>query len=522
MHRCLLISEILCTILKFTQQCNESFTEDGLEDQKLGKRTLASLAQTCRAISSPALDRLWVRLDSLDPLIKLLPRRFWSKMPSQFITIFGRMLIGKKHWLRFRQYAVRVQFLHGPCRGIPSSVQFNVVTALARFPKASLPLLPNLTELVWSGPSPLNNADLTVILLVKFFAGPGVTSLSLFLDHWPWSASIRAVLSDLPNICPNVTSFTCAIQWPYPQPDITARYVVDIVRRWPHLQALQISPCCYRLVTTQLASKPTLTTLGILINDLEPVYCVLRLPDSIHTFSLDIHGDWDSLHGLETLQGSLAHFHLRIFVFLSCSQRMRDFLQTLPTHLDNTQLRSLTIEVTHLPLFESFSSLTEPFLESLYAFSALRTLDLSSFCALGLNDAVYARMATMWPELTSLKVGTTSVSKRRPVASVVAVIAVLRSCPHLQTLHIVFNGSIPPPPPVMVEEEENVDVEGVDEGKEERAAVSQVNGWGVANRHITQIHVGLLPVLGRHRQPEGLGVVFEIGDAAVGENLVQD
>ncbi|KAI9566251.1 hypothetical protein HD554DRAFT_1209687 [Boletus coccyginus] len=68
MHRCLLIPGILCTILEFTQQCNESFTEDGLEDQKLGKQTLASLAQTCRAISSPALDQLWV--------------------PSQFISVF--------------------------------------------------------------------------------------------------------------------------------------------------------------------------------------------------------------------------------------------------------------------------------------------------------------------------------------------------------------------------------------------------------------------------------------------------
>ncbi|KAI9566252.1 hypothetical protein HD554DRAFT_2174709 [Boletus coccyginus] len=225
---------------------------------------------------------------------------------------------------------------------------------------------------------------------------------------------------------------------------------------------------------------PALTTLGIVVGSLN---LLGRLPDRIHTFSLEIRSEPDSPDCLGALQGSPTRFHLRITVLDSRSQRMSDYFQTLPTHLDNTRLHTLTIEVTQLPYYDrpikSLSSLTEPLLEPLYAFSALRVLDLSSFCALGLNDAVYAQLAMMWPELTSLKVGTTDVSEGRPAASVGAVIAVLRFCPHLQTLHIVFNGSIPPPPPVTVEEE--------------RAAVSQVNRWGVSNQHITRIHVGNSP-----------------------------
>ena len=404
------------------------------------------------------------------------------------------MLIGKKRWLRFRQYAVRVQFLNGPCRDIPPSVQFNVVTALSRFTEVSLPLLPNLKEIVWREWKPSTRVDMTVPL-VQFFAGPKVASLSLFLKGWPQSAAVRAVLFGLPNTCPNVTSFTFTIRWPYLQPDTAARYIVDVARRWPHLQALQISPYC-RLVMTQLASKPALTTLGIVIDCMNPVYCIGRLPDSIHTFSLEIYGSQNNLRCLDTLQGSPTNFHLRIIV--PCSQGMGDFSRTLPTRLDNTRLHSLTIEATgySCPCIQSWSWPTEPLLESLYAFSVLRALDLSSFCALALNDAAYAQMAMMWPELTSLKVGTTDMSEGRPAASVGAVIAVLRFCPHLQTLHIVFNGSIPPPPPVMVadgeEEEENVDMEGVEDKKEERAA-SQVNRWGVSNQHVTQIHVGYSP-----------------------------
>lgn len=36
------------------------------------RRVLVSLAQTCRAFSEPSLDRLWSKLDSLEPLIQVL------------------------------------------------------------------------------------------------------------------------------------------------------------------------------------------------------------------------------------------------------------------------------------------------------------------------------------------------------------------------------------------------------------------------------------------------------------------
>lgn len=40
------------------------------EDLKVTQRALVALAQTCRALSEPSLDRLWQRLESLDPLIR--------------------------------------------------------------------------------------------------------------------------------------------------------------------------------------------------------------------------------------------------------------------------------------------------------------------------------------------------------------------------------------------------------------------------------------------------------------------
>lgn len=57
--RALLISEVLEMIL-------DELTND--------KRSMSRLAFTCKAISEPALDRLWALNDSLEPFISLLPK----------------------------------------------------------------------------------------------------------------------------------------------------------------------------------------------------------------------------------------------------------------------------------------------------------------------------------------------------------------------------------------------------------------------------------------------------------------
>jgi len=105
--------------------------------------------------------------------------------------------------------------------------------------------------------------------------------------------------------------------------------------------------------------------------------------------------------------------------------------------------------------------------------------------------------------------GATEVSRAKPVASVGAVIAVLRSCPFLETLHIVFDGSIPPPPPMMMLDVDSLsgtqhgewagggEESGgarVEEGKKGRVTTSRAPTWGISNQHITQIHVGHSPI----------------------------
>lgn len=71
----LLISELFQCIIDFfldTPKEDPGLYSQSAADQSVreSQRALAALAQTCRALSEPSLDRLWRRLHSLAPLIR--------------------------------------------------------------------------------------------------------------------------------------------------------------------------------------------------------------------------------------------------------------------------------------------------------------------------------------------------------------------------------------------------------------------------------------------------------------------
>ena len=75
MHRCWLIPELSTQILTLYAGANLRESDDSLDLQV--RRTLAMLARTSRALHGPALDLLWYRMESMVPLLKLLPPELW-------------------------------------------------------------------------------------------------------------------------------------------------------------------------------------------------------------------------------------------------------------------------------------------------------------------------------------------------------------------------------------------------------------------------------------------------------------
>ncbi|KAH0832412.1 hypothetical protein J3R83DRAFT_13451 [Lanmaoa asiatica] len=255
----------------------------------------------------------------------------------------------------------------------------------------------------------------------------------------------------------------------------------------------------------------------------------------VHTFSLEGSNALHCIRYLQALQGNPTHFRLHVGLDVTLPSDMDTLFQMLPTRFDTSQLRHLTISLRssfrRMHTLHSSFPLTEPLLASLYAFSSLVALDLDSFCASELDDAAYERMAGAWPELRSLKVGTADGSRGKPVASVGAVIVVLLSCPVLANVayRVRWVDSAPA----------TRDGSGCRRGYTTQGVGGKSRGSGSGGKggasgdapgalvgHLESIHHGdpcwaFTDRSGRGRI-EGLGVVPEVGDAAAGENSVEE
>ncbi|KIJ59274.1 hypothetical protein HYDPIDRAFT_33344 [Hydnomerulius pinastri MD-312] len=482
---CLLLIEIITLIFEYVRQWDE-YPPDDIEvkwDRTMGKKTLASLARTCKAFHEPALDVLWMKLDSLDPLIKLLPKRMWAK---KYYPLMVRMFMREKHWVTFSKYAKRVKSVSGPCWQLSSSVQHNAISALTKSPHASLPLLPSLTELVWSELKMSNLIDPSVSLL-QYFVGPKVTKVSLMLVCWPYHVPPeQAVLSKLWELCPDVTSFTA--YFPRSSHNDPSQEVGAIVDHWPKLRTLQ-SCALPQSVMDTLASRRLLESLSIELNNCKPPLYVGKLPESLHNFSLGGNSAPLCTRYLESVHGSPRICGLRVGADDSTLEDIGGLIRALPIHLDKTALHDLKIELNSsywaVAASETFP-LDLPLITPLLAFRALRALDLDVFSAAGLDDMAYKAMAKAWPELREFKLGTVDVSNAIPKASVGAIVSLLTHCPFLETLHIAIDGTIPlppasPPPYSGDDEDESAQSQGEE-------------SWGVSNILITELHVGHSPI----------------------------
>lgn len=67
MHRALAITELLTHILR------DVYNDDEGLNLRRGIKDMARISQVCKTFRDPALDFLWRNLDSLLPLLRLLP-----------------------------------------------------------------------------------------------------------------------------------------------------------------------------------------------------------------------------------------------------------------------------------------------------------------------------------------------------------------------------------------------------------------------------------------------------------------
>ena len=299
------------------------------------------------------------------------------------------------------------------------------------------------------------------------------------------SSAELAVLADLPRLCPNVTSFTVFLwfSWDY-EP---SREVGEMVTQWPRLQTLRTCGI-QQPVMEQLFSQQTLESLYIDHQISSPLYAG-RIPDTVRELTLSTDSPSSCTRFLETAYASPTKFRLLIGMNEGQEEEdIKEMFHVLPRQFDTSHLLSLTIQprssIVGIPKCRTLT-LREPHVSTLAQFTALRELDLDLLCTVQMSDADYERLAGSLTHLRSLKLGTAnpSITRPWPVASVGAVIMVLRHCKHLETLHIVFDGSIPPPGALVMQD-----------GKVALSEELVCQGWGISNRLITTLRVGYSPI----------------------------
>lgn len=440
-HRALLVPEIVRLIFGFVQAWDEENPAGeciGFITQTEGKRSLAYLARTCHFFHEPAIDALWMNLESIDPLIKLLPRRMWEKNRYPLLV---RKFMRKKHWDIFRKYASRVKTLRGPSYGLSTATQHTVMAAIASYPKATRPLFPQLTEIIWREIRMFHRSEPCVSLL-KYFMGPSVTQITLKLHCWPYHIpSEMNVLAEMSNLCPNIVSFTA--QFPPSSHNDPCEEVGEIVSNWRKLRALH-SCALPQSVMDQLISQNTLESLAIeLNNSIYPPF-IGRLPESLHTFSLGGSSAMMCTRYLKNVRVSPTSLTLRIGADDSSIEDVADLFRILPDHFSHTTVQTFTPELTSSYWM---SRSTDTFrldlavLRPILVFTSLRTVDLSFFSTAGLDDDACTLMAQSWSALESLALGTVDILMERPVATVRGLIAFLVRCPCLTNLAMVFDGT---------------------------------------------------------------------------------
>ncbi|KAH7890205.1 hypothetical protein F5I97DRAFT_1924763 [Phlebopus sp. FC_14] len=246
-----------------------------------------------------------------------------------------------------------------------------------------------------------------------------------------------AVLPDLCNLCPNVTSFTAF--FPRSSHSDPSREVGAIVSGWTKLRTLH---CCAlpQSVMDQLANRKSLESLSIELNNSTSPHYVGRFSETLHQFSLGGNNAPRCTRYLESIHCSPK----------SCSLHVGADESTL----EDIAVIELTSSYWPTPSSETFR-LDITLITPLLVFHSLTTVDLDLFSSAGLDDEAFSVMAKTWPNLRRLALGTCDVSRAKPLATINALISLLTHCPNLESLHLAFDGSVPPPTEILPDVQNN-------------------------------------------------------------------
>ncbi|KAF7312961.1 hypothetical protein MKEN_00980700 [Mycena kentingensis (nom. inval.)] len=379
------------------------------------KRTLASLAQTCRGLSSPALDALWFEQSSILNLVRLLPDGVWliEKKPIMAALSFMRPL-NDAEWIVLRGYAQRIRVLRceatasfGAAQHVDLSVVYSAL--LCETQRSGGMLFPSLQALTWPwGPRITDgNSDASCI---SIFLGPRLQSLAITARLHDMQSLVTPVGK---VVAKQLTHFELNFPRENPPPQ-------DLV------SAIASSLEAVRVLTIGNLDIGALIHLGRL-SSLHTLYLGLPHTGSVALSSIPRRGlpfpALKSLHCVldDTCCGDLLQFRNLIRTFdgteltdvhitalheIPSRALLYDLFSSLADHCDNTSLREIEFSVL-ATRFLIGSTIAEsnitPALLPLLRFPNLQNIEIDLPLGVDVDDAFLTDAAQTWLGLHELK-----------------------------------------------------------------------------------------------------------------------
>ena len=420
---------------------DEQDTQLDAEAARVSRRNLLWVALTCKAFLEPALDRLWRSLDSLFPLLRILPSFTQSDEtyvsffflasyppdePLSLFIFYRKVLRGNvtaEDWARFDWYARRIRKFCYTRDPDHLDIAMHVYFRIAQL--RSTPLLPSLRHL--HCPSTSQNDFL-------------ISGICLFLSPSLQTLQLENISNVEDKLCGTVLH-TLATDGAQIEKIILrgrglSKDTVWMAIRFEHLNSLELSGMGEAVnleVVDKIGSLPWLVNLAIDFTDssMAPLAQDIGLKD-LNSLMITAPAPF-----IQALLSHISTTQLETFVAVVPSNPPADKKEFLTNVVDRWKATLRRIALVHQQLEEAaVEHLHIDALAPLVPLRKLTYLRLEGY-AIELTDENMSEMAMAWPEMDTLLLPFISAIHPRPTIASLRIFA--DRCPSLRYLTIPLN-----------------------------------------------------------------------------------
>ncbi|KAG1781719.1 hypothetical protein EV702DRAFT_603098 [Suillus placidus] len=418
MHAALGNLEVIYTVCSYTQ---------------LG--SLPALASTCRAFERPALNILWMDLQSPEPLIKCLP--------SDLFSIDRERLVLQKPpdgmiWDTLCKYTSRVHSITATQSRRLTAIIEPLSSLMLSCPSASASLFPNLRKLIWFA-----DGTHSAVAFLRMTLVPSLLVLDVRISSA--SSAFLSVLSSVGALCPHLQDMALRIQ---PVTDESFRkislFVTQPISQLYHLHSLLV----WDLGNQGIKHVMRLRALRSLSLDLRTFLACerksrLEFPGFHDLIFLGLSTDsfkrasnfLSSLRVMESKEIKI-DFNQVAHPSTSGSTTLSQFFTILQERCDTDKLEDFTL------LGISGKVRAEPgVFMPLQACPNLTRLSVERGCDISISDEELCQLVRNWPKLEVLKISCYNPIDNTTMPTLHGLIELIRLCPILTSLVLVIDAT---------------------------------------------------------------------------------